>query len=208
MSTFGRPWALCGGWAVDAWLGQTTRGHIDVDITVFHEDQRAVFEQFRDWHLAPHDTTTLDGGEGWDGRELTFPAHIHGRPPGEGNLELLRSWVNPPYSAPPDGLNLEVVFNLRSAEDLVLNEEPPIRLPWADAVAESRWGVPTVVPEVVLFWKATAYFDARTRASRNEKDAADFTALAPRLSTERRTWLREAVARLHPDHAWLEQLSR
>jgi hypothetical protein len=206
MSTFPHPWALCGGWAVDAWLGDTTRSHLDVDITVFHDDQRAVFEQLAGWHLAAHDTDTPDGGEGWDGRPLTFPAHIHGRPPGEGNRRLLHGWVNPPYAAPTSGPNLEVVFNLRYGDDLVLSEDPSITVPWADAARESRWHAPTIVPQLLLFWKASAYFDPDTRVSSNTKDAVDFAALAPRLARAQRAWLRDAIASVHPDHGWLDML--
>lgn len=206
MASYPHPWALCGGWAVDAWLGRTTRSHLDVDVTVFHDDQRAAFEQFRGWHLAAHDPETIDGGEGWDGRELTHPAHVHGRPPGDENGRLLAQWVNPPYQAPTDGPNLEIVFNLHAGDDLVLSQDPPITVAWPDAVRISRWGVPTIVPELLLFWKATASYDPETRASRNAKDADDFATLAPDLTPRARAWLRDAIAALHPDHRWLEPL--
>ncbi|WP_165970144.1 nucleotidyltransferase domain-containing protein [Nonomuraea terrae] len=48
-------WALCGGWAADAWLGRQTRDHGDVDIAVFHPDQRAIAEHFPGWALVGHD---------------------------------------------------------------------------------------------------------------------------------------------------------
>ncbi|MFD0742455.1 nucleotidyltransferase domain-containing protein [Phytohabitans flavus] len=43
---FGPPWFLCGGWAADSWLGRQSRDHADVDIGVFHDDQKAIFEHF------------------------------------------------------------------------------------------------------------------------------------------------------------------
>ena len=207
MSTYSGPWALCGGWAIEAWLGEITRPHLDVDIMIVYDDQRAIFEHLRGWHLAAHDTDTLDGGEGWDGSELSYPAHLHGRPPGRHNRELLRQWVNPPYTAPTDDQpNLEVVFDLLRDGELVLNTEPMISTPWDRAVETSRWGVPTLIPEPLLFWKATAYFDPDTRASRNQKDAEDFGSLVPKLEAESRAWLRYAIALLHPNHAWLDLL--
>lgn len=58
---FGSSWMLSGGWAVDAWLGRPTREHGDVDITVFHHDQRAVFDHFPGWALVGHDPNVADG---------------------------------------------------------------------------------------------------------------------------------------------------
>jgi hypothetical protein len=203
MASFPHPWALCGGWAVDAWLGRTTRSHLDVDITVFHEHQLAAYEHFRSWNLAGHDPGTDSGGDGWDGRELAFPAHVHGRPPGARNRRLLAQWVNPPHTTPPDGPNLEIVFNLRAGDDLVLSRTPPLGVAWADAARESRWDVPTIVPELLLYWKLTSGYDPILRAMPRKKDARDVDALAPRLGSGQRAWLRDAIATVHPDHGWL-----
>jgi len=38
------------------------------------------------------------------------------------------------------------------------------------------------------------------------KDEADFAAVAPRLSRAARDWLREALARALPGHAWIAAL--
>jgi Aminoglycoside-2''-adenylyltransferase len=43
MSGFRPKWALCGGWAVDAWLGQQTRDHHDIDLAAFEHDQVAIY---------------------------------------------------------------------------------------------------------------------------------------------------------------------
>jgi hypothetical protein len=53
MSSFPAPWALCGGWAIDAWLGRQTREHGDVDVSVFLQDQRALFEHLRAGSCSP-----------------------------------------------------------------------------------------------------------------------------------------------------------
>src|SRR2546423_12293813 len=75
---FARPWFLCGGWAADAWLGRRTRDHGDVDIAVFHHDQRAVLAHMAGWTLVGHDPNVPDDTkEPWNGRRLDMPAHIH-----------------------------------------------------------------------------------------------------------------------------------
>ena len=37
-----------------------------------------------------------------------------------------------------------------------------------------------------------------------EKNAADLADTLPRLDPDRRRWLRDAIARVHPGHPWLE----
>ena len=89
MSSFPGSWALCGGWAVDAWLGHPTREHKDVDVAIFEEDLPLVAGHFADWRLIAHDETEQDSEDPWDGRWLILPAHIHVRRPGDIDLELL-----------------------------------------------------------------------------------------------------------------------
>src|SRR2546421_12177919 len=84
MSTFPGIWCLCGGWAVDAWLGHQTREHHAVDIAVFQDDLAALLDHFAGWQLIAHDGVTPDSTEAWDGRRLYLPAHIHARP-GDGS---------------------------------------------------------------------------------------------------------------------------
>src|SRR5690348_7689666 len=73
LSDFGPSWAFCGGWTVDLWLGRETRDHCDVDLSIFHDDQLAIFEYFTDgWLLNGHDVHNEDGTEPWDGRLLEF----------------------------------------------------------------------------------------------------------------------------------------
>ena len=55
------PWAVCGGWAIELWLGRPIREHGDVDVTVFRRDQDAVRAHLegRGWGL----TVARDGRE-------------------------------------------------------------------------------------------------------------------------------------------------
>lgn len=47
MSAYRGAWALCGGWAVDAWIGRITRDHGDIDVSVFVQEQGLLFEDLR-----------------------------------------------------------------------------------------------------------------------------------------------------------------
>ena len=205
MADYPHAWALCGGWAVDAWLGEVTRDHQDIDIVVFDDDQLAAYEHLRarSWHLIAHDEAV--GGavrDLWDGRPLVLPAHVHCAR----DLDALRTWV-PSGKPRPGDLYLEVMVNERSGDDWVLNAEPLLAVPIRDSLRLSRWVSPAVVPEVLLFYKATAYFDDGTKASRNPKDDADFRALAARLGPAERAWLHGAIKAVRPGHAWLASIA-
>jgi hypothetical protein len=199
MSTFRARWFLCGGWAVDAWLGGQTRDHPDVDIAVFQDDQRAIFDHLAGWQLIAHDPNVAgDTSEPWDGRRLDLPAHVHARSPDV-------CPANPETGRGP-GFNLEVLLNERSGRDWVFSREPRVRMPLRLCARQSAWGLPTVVPEVLLFYKATAYFGEELQ-DRRPHDEADFRDLLPHLTDKRRQWLWESISLVHPGHPWLTQLS-
>jgi len=203
MSGYPERWAICGGWAVDCWLGRVTRSHLDVDICVFIEDQQALFAHFGDWNLVPHDARLPENKELWSGWPLEMPAHIHGRPPGEENLRLVTAWVTPPHTNARDGLDLDFEFNERAGEAWVLSRERGIVAPLAGAIVEVD-GVPMASPEVLAFYKATAYH-GDPRYSRPH-DEADFSALLPLLGRESRERVGRWISSVHPGHPWTRQL--
>jgi hypothetical protein len=191
ISSFPAPWALCGGWAVDAWLGRQTRDHADVDIAVFVQDQRALFQHLAGWQLVAHDRhAPPDAHEQWKGRRLELPGHIHGR------RDLGEPLPERVDLAPEQGFTLDIQLGDRSGGDWVLRRRPRVSLSLRDCIQPSPWGLPTVVPEVLLFFKA---FELRRRDNR------DFQALLPCLTRERRDWLREAISRA--GHPWLPELA-
>ncbi|MEX0801536.1 MAG: hypothetical protein WD379_10005 [Dehalococcoidia bacterium] len=214
MSAFPAHWALCGGWAIDAWLGRQTRDHLDVDICVFIQDQQALFDHLAGWQLVAHGpNASANTNEPWDGRRLDLPVHIHGRldacePPPSGIL------------TPEQGFSLDVQLSDRSGRDWILSStaawewpaaartrQPCVRVPLRNGVQQSPWGLPTVVPKVLLFFKATAYFGIEEQMTGGRvQDEPDFIALLPHLTEEQRHWLRESIALHHPDHPWLSQL--
>ncbi len=205
MSTYRHPWALAGGWAVDTWLSRITRDHGDVDLAVF--DQLALHEHFGGWQLIGHEQTKENAGADlWDGRTLVLPAHLHGRP-----LEMsgpLPERFDPAGARllfPEDGFWLDIQLVERAGRDWVLNSEPLVAMPLAGCIRESGWGLPTVAPEVIIFFKATLYVGTKNHL--RPTDEADFVALLPLLTSEQRGWLREAVSRVYVgEHPWVRRL--
>src|SRR3990172_6123069 len=192
MSTFPPSWSLCGGWAVDAWLGRQTRDHADVDITVFQDDLSAFFDHLAGWQLIAHDPNVAGNtSEPWDGRRLDLPAHIHARSPDA--RRRLPDRLDAPAQA---GFGLDIQVNERSGRDWVLSRQPRITMPLRRCARQSAWGLPTMVPEALLFYKASEL---------RRRDKLAFLALLPHLTDEQRAWLRNAIFLL--GHPWLTQLS-
>jgi hypothetical protein len=183
MSGFGQGWALCGGWAIDSWLGRVTRDHADADVSILEAHQREVFDQFHDWRLVGHDP---DEGhdEAWDGHWLSGPGHIHAKA--------------------ADGFDLEVLLAEASGDEWVLNRNPTVSVPLNESARRSPWGLPTVVPEVLLFFKATAYLGEEQYDQRATTDEQDFIALSPLLAPGPRSWLYASITRVwEGEHPWL-----
>jgi Aminoglycoside-2''-adenylyltransferase len=199
----GVPWFLSGGWATDAWVGRQTREHGDVDITVFHDDQRAVFAHLSGWALVAHDPNVPDDtSEQWNGRHLDLPAHIHAPTIGS----TLSSSPGRTHSA----YEFEFLLNGRDAQSWVLNSEAAIAVPVDLATQLSPWDVPTAPPEVVILFKAGAHLNAAAIAGSGgpprPRDEQDFHALLPTLTDDGRAWLQQAIALVRPQHPWLSHL--
>lgn len=204
LAGFGPPWFLCGGWAVDAWLGRQTRDHWDVDIAVFHDDHRAIFEHLSGWALVAHDPNVADDTtEPWTGRPLDLPAHIH--------VPRLGSALATSTTVKHTAFEFEFLLNERSGDDWVLHRELDVTRPLDRGTGKSPWGLPTAAPEVVLFYKAGGGLTAGELQAWSggfrSRDEQDFLALLPTLTEAQRSWLRESLARLRPEHPWLAHLA-
>jgi hypothetical protein len=196
-------WFLSGGWAADGWLGRQTREHGDVDITVFHDDQGAVFEHLTGWALVAHDPHVADDtSEQWNGRHLDLPAHIHA--PTRGST--LSRWPERTHAQ----YEFEFLLNRRTGPRWILNPEAAIAVPVDLTTRLSGWGVPTAPPEIVIFFKAGAHLTASEIAGPDgaprPRDEQDFHALLPILTGDARAWLFEVITRVRPRHPWLPRL--
>ena len=129
------------------------------------------------WPLVAHDELDQDSNEPWNGRKLILPAHIHIRRPGD---------------------DLDVQVNERAGEQWILNRDPRVAIHLPSSIKPSAWGLPMLVPEVILFYKV---LDTRT------KDKGDLEGLLPLLTAKQIEWLRDATGRVRPEHPWLKQLT-
>jgi hypothetical protein len=174
------PWYVAAGWAIDLFLGGERREHEDLEIAVpqcrFGEIERAL--------------------RGLEIFVITGPARAmplaHAR---DRLLDTHQTWVREPASG---RWRIDVFREPSAGDTWICRRDPSIRLPYDRLIEWSDDGIPYGRPEVVLLFKAK-----HVHQSKNE---GGFAAALPRLGRERRRWLRDALARVHPRHAWLAEL--
>jgi hypothetical protein len=174
------PWFVAGGWAIDLYLGRVTREHADVDVAVYRRDQAAVRRHLETegWVLRKVVARQL---EPWAGGEwLSLPVH---------EVHAAREQGEP--------ARLEVLLNEGDDQLWRFRRRPEITRPRAQVELRSPEGLPFLAPEVVLLFKASG-----TRPA----DDADFEACRGALDSERRAWLRAALAAMDAGHRWLRLL--
>jgi hypothetical protein len=172
-------WWIAGGWAIDLWLGRQTREHADLDIAILRSEQRVFWELLAEWDL--HLATAPDVLESWTQRDVV-PVPLHA------------VWCRP---TPESRWAFELLLNDSEGDDWLFRRDPGVRMSLA-AIGETSTDLPHLNPEIVLLYKAK-----RVR----ESDQADFDRARARLDASARAWLRTALERVHPGHAWLADLA-
>jgi hypothetical protein len=99
-------------------------------------------------------------------------------------------WARPAGTEP---WQLELVLDDADGDEWTYRRDPRVRRPLAGIGWESD-GLPVLVPEIALLFKATA------------PERSRFDEVAPALDAAARAWLREALELAHPGHAWLAEL--
>ena len=166
-------WYVVAGWAIDLFLGRQTRDHEDLEIGVpeanFELVQRALPGT---WHV-------VGGGRA---RPVT--------PESLGESFQTWLWIDGAY-------RLDVFRDPHDGDAWVCRRDPSICRPYVESLARSADGIPYLVPEQVLLYKAK--YD-------RDKDRRDLAAALPSMPNEARSWLRDALAAVHPGHPWLDAL--
>ncbi len=170
------PWCVVGGWALDLFLGEQTREHDDLEIAVPADAFLQIVEE-----LPGLDFDVVGAGRRWPLESEAFDV-------------MHQTWGRETAS----GVYRLDVFREPHDDDIwICRRDETIRLPYSEVIEHSESGVPYLVPEIVLLFKAK-----QARA----KDQADFSVVLPRLDGPRREWLSSALARVHPGHPWITRL--
>ncbi|MEU3032521.1 nucleotidyltransferase domain-containing protein [Streptomyces incarnatus] len=174
----GVPWCVAGGWALDLFRGEQTRPHGDLELAV----PAARFTEIRD-RFPECAFDAVGSGKVWASPEAGELAATH------------QTWLRDPAS----GQFLFDVF--REPHDggtWICRRDERLRLPYDAIIERTTDGIPYLIPELVLLFKAKA---ARP------KDQADFEGILPLLSRARRDFLGAWLTRVHPGHDWAARLA-
>ena len=181
MRSFDAPWWVAGGRALDLWMERQTRAHHDVDVAVLRADQKQLHQAFCGWELyyaTPDHRLVPYRSECW----LEEP--LHG------------VWARPASNAP---WLCEFLLNEHEGRQWVYRRNPAVRKPLGEVgvMASAASGVPILVPEIVLLYKAHEL---------TEKDEADFRSVLPHLTPSRKAWLLQALDETTPNHPWARRI--
>jgi len=171
------PWAVASGWAIDLFLGVQSREHRDVDIAV----PVGAFDEVRA-ALAPYEFEIVGSGRRWPLSDPKAFASTH------------QTWLRDPASG---AYKLDLFREPHDGEVWICRRDRSIRILYADLIHRTKDGVPYVIPEVVLLFKARAQRPA---------DESDFEGTLPLLDPASRRWLAGALRRTQPGHLWIARL--
>ena len=215
MEGAGVDWAVCGGHAIDLFIGRQTRDHQDVDVAVFWDQRERLLNYL------------LTGGfrifEPENGllREVTGAEDNFRR---NDNLWCIAG-DSPAYKIERDHANfyrittrrrhqdtldfIEFLFNRRNGDQFIYKRDKSIT--HESAILRSGAGMPYLAPELVLLYKSVFIRSAESRdpadIDRVSRCRHDFAAAAPLLDERRKCWLEHALRISYPNgHEWLDVL--
>jgi hypothetical protein len=180
MDGFERPWWIVGGWSIEAFTG-APREHEDVDLSILACDLTAFREHVgEEWNLWSNHGGTL-------------------RPFNDRHPEVLdvqsQVWVRR-SAADPWVIDLPVTPD---RDGLWTSKRDPDHVaPLDDVTWVADDGIRYLRPEIALLYKAVLH---------RPKDDRDLAVTWPLLGAEQQAWLRDAVRRSYPGHAWVELMA-
>ncbi|MFI6347581.1 nucleotidyltransferase domain-containing protein [Streptomyces sp. NPDC050560] len=174
----GVPWCVAAGWALDLFRGEQSRPHGDLEIAV----PAAAFPRVRD-RFPEYAFDAVGSGRLW------------AAPTAEALEATHQTWLRDPAT----GQFLLDVFREPHEGDMwICRRDERLRLPYDAIIERTVDGIPYLIPELVLLFKAKW-----TRP----KDLTDFHGVLPLLDRTRQDRLSEWLERAHPGHPWLAELT-
>jgi len=198
-------YAVCGGGAIDLFIGQKTRPHKDLDVAVYWEDRDKIIQYMLD--------------DGWNLYEPCGCEYLHRinnikeQKRVKSNIWCLKhnnphykfvEHVKDMFAVNFDGLEqtqldfIEYLFNNRDDEHFIYARNHSIKREISKAILKTD-DVLYLAPELVLLYKSNAL--------NNPDYQYDFDISLPKMNENQRTWLKNALACMFPEgHEWLKKI--
>ncbi|MFG2578751.1 nucleotidyltransferase domain-containing protein [Streptomyces malaysiensis] len=173
------PWWVAGGLAIELAVGRRIRSHGDVDVLLLRRDQLMVQQVLAGWQWWCADPP--GSLRPWAPEEV-LPAGVHD------------IWCRP---GPDDPWRIQVMLDESHGQAWVSRRDSRVRRPLSTLGMISADGIPFLVPEIQLYYKAE---------SPRAKDEEDFDAVLPSLTDRQRRWLMDAVTKTYGSHPWTMRL--
>lgn len=196
-------WAVCGGFALDLFLGRETRTHGDIDLCAREADRDSIvpFMQGQGWQV--YEFRGMGKMRLLDAAPFSEPGrNLLCVLPGCSLVEFFPSdeegllWHKFHHSGIRELNYLEFLFTPCTDEGFIFSANPPILLPMDKAFLKSPEGIPFLAPELALLYKASR--------PQEPNAAEDFRAVFPALGEEQRRWFASCLRKLYPEeHPWL-----
>ncbi|MFJ3026722.1 nucleotidyltransferase domain-containing protein [Streptomyces tendae] len=168
------PWCVAAGWALDLFQGTRTRAHGDIEIAVPAASLPEVRRRFPDYVF-----DAVGSGRIWEDATPEVLAAVH------------QTWLRDPANG---NYMLDVFREPHDGDTWICRRDERVRLPYIDIVHHTQDGIPYLVPELVLLFKAQ---------HPRRKDQQDFEATVPHMTSTQRETLAGLLARVHPGHPWI-----
>jgi hypothetical protein len=175
------PWWIAGGYAIELAVGHAFREHTDVDVLVLRRDQLAFQEALSSWECWAADPPgTL---RPWRRGEIL-------------SREVHDVWCRSAASAP---WRIQIMLDEAEDGEWASRRNSSVRRAVSRLGTFSEGGVPYLLPDVQLFYKA---------GEPRPKDEQDFAAALPILDDAQRRWLAESIDTTYGRHPWSDRLGR
>ena len=196
-------WAVCGGFAIDLFLGKETRAHGDIDICVFEKDRENILK-----HMLKNNWQVYEFRG--NGKVRPLNAALSSEPGRNlmctsGACELVKFYPCEEeqllwYEFFPTGLKqldyVEFLFNTSMEDAFIFDKSKGIKRELSKAILYHE-GIPYLAPEIVLLYKASN--------ADNAEYQYDFEQAYWHMDEEQKRWFLQGLDTLYPvGHKWRE----
>jgi len=196
-------WAVCGGFAIDLFLGKETRAHGDIDICVFEKDRENILK-----HMLKSNWQVYEFRG--NGKVRSLNAALSSEPGRNlmctsGACELVKFYPCEEeqllwYEFFHTGLKqldyVEFLFNTSMEDAFNFDKSKGIKRELSKAILYHE-GIPYLAPEIVLLYKASN--------ADNAEYQYDFEQAYLHMNEEQKSWFLQGLDTLYPaGHKWRE----